>query len=126
MKLGINIDHNKRKVPATLRDAVHEIEDLIQWVNQQYRQHHSLKRMQVVKLSNWVRTLVMVPIVVKENQTVRGVKMSEPLMNIVKIFVILFVCLFVYNTAFGKTITMEVDGKEIITITVAEEEPDCE
>jgi uncharacterized protein YabE (DUF348 family) len=60
--------------------------------------------------------------------------MSEPLMNIVKIFVILFVCLFVYNTAFGKTITMEVDGKEIITITVAEEEkeveteeePDCE
>ena len=76
----------------------------------------------------------MVPIVVKENQTVRGVKMSESLMNIVKIFVILFVCLFVYNTAFGKTITMEVDGKEIITITVAEEEkeseteeePDCE
>ena len=76
----------------------------------------------------------MVPIVVKENQTVRGVKMSEPLMNLVKIFVILFVCLFVYNTAFGKTITMEVDGKEIITTTVAEEEkeseteeePDCE
>ena len=76
----------------------------------------------------------MVPIVVKENQTVRGVKMSEPLMNLVKIFVILFVCLFVYNTAIGKTITMEVDGKEIITITVAEEEkeveteeePDCE
>ena len=78
----------------------------------------------------------MVPIVVKENQTVRGVKMSEPLMNIVKIFVILFVCLFVYNTAFGKTITMNVDGKELITITVSEEEtkeeseteeePDCE
>jgi len=80
----------------------------------------------------------MVPIVVKENQTVRGVKMSEPLMNIVKILVILFVCLFVYNTAFGKTITMNVDGKEIITITVSEEnteeekeqeseeEPDCE
>ena len=77
-------------------------------------------------------------IVVKENQTVRGVKMSEPLMNIVKILVILFVCLFVYNTAFGKTITMNVDGKEIITITVSEEnteeekeqeseeEPDCE
>ena len=64
----------------------------------------------------------MVPIVVKENQTVRGVKMSEPLMNIVKIIIVLFVCLFVYNTAFGKTITMEVDGKEIITITVAEEE----
>ena len=76
----------------------------------------------------------MVPIVVKENQTVRGVKMSESLMNIVKIIIVLFVCLFVYNTAFGKTITMEVDGKEIITITVAEEEkeqeseeePDCE
>ena len=68
----------------------------------------------------------MVPIVVKENQTVRGVKMSEPLMNIVKIFVILFVCLFVYNTAFGKTITIEVDGKEIITITVAEEEKEVE
>ncbi len=76
----------------------------------------------------------MVLIVVKENQTVRGVKMSEPLMNIVKIIIVLFVCLFVYNTAFGKTITMEVDGKEIITITVAEEEkeqeseeePDCE
>ena len=80
----------------------------------------------------------MVPIVVKENQTVRGVKMSESLMNIVKILVVLFVCLFVYNTAFGKTITMEVDGKEIITITVSEEnteeekeqeseeEPDCE
>ena len=34
--------------------------------------------------------------------------MSEPLMNIVKIFVILFVCLFVYNTAFGKTTTVRV------------------
>ena len=33
----------------------------------------------------------MVPIVVKENQTVRGVKMSESLMNIVKILVVLFV-----------------------------------
>ena len=32
--------------------------------------------------------------------------MSEPLMNIVKIIVILFVCLFVYNTAFGKTTTV--------------------
>ena len=29
-ELGINLDHKKRKVPATLRDAVHEIEDLIQ------------------------------------------------------------------------------------------------
>ena len=47
-------------------------------------------------------------IVVKENQTVRGVKMSEPLMNIVKIIIVLFVCLFVYNTAFGKTTTVRV------------------
>ena len=29
-ELGINLEHKKRKVPATLRDAVHEIEDLIQ------------------------------------------------------------------------------------------------
>ena len=73
-------------------------------------------------------------IVVKENQTVRGVKMSEQIRNIVYILVILFLGLFVWNSAFGKTITMEVDGKEIITITVAEEEkeqeteeePDCE
>ena len=34
--------------------------------------------------------------------------MSEPLMNIVKIIVILFVWLFVYNTAFGKTTTVRV------------------
>ena len=61
--------------------------------------------------------------------------MSNELMNIVKILVILFVGLFVYNTAFAKTITMNVDGKPIITITVSEEdtetketeeEPDCE
>ena len=65
--------------------------------------------------------------------------MSNELMNIVKILVILFVGLFVYNTAFAKTITMNVDGKELITITVSkddadtekkteetEEEPDCE
>ena len=81
----------------------------------------------------------MVPIVVKENQTVRGVKMSdkhEPLWNIVKICVITFVLLFAWSSAFGKTITMNVDGKELITITVSEEEtkeeleteeePDCE
>ena len=29
-ELGINLEHKRRKVPATLRDAVHEIEDLIQ------------------------------------------------------------------------------------------------
>ena len=39
--------------------------------------------------------------------------MSNELMNIVKILVVLFVCLFVYNTAFGKTMTMVVDGKPI-------------
>ena len=76
-------------------------------------------------------------IVVKENQTVRGVKMSEQIRNIVYILVILFLGLFVWNSAFGKTISMEVDGKEVITITVSEdenaqkteeteEEPDCE
>ncbi len=79
----------------------------------------------------------MEPIVVKENQIVRGVKMSEQIRNIVYILVILFLGLFVWNSAFGKTISMEVDGKEVITITVSEdenaqkteeteEEPDCE
>ena len=76
----------------------------------------------------------MVLIVVKENQTVRGVKMSEQLTNIIKILFVTFILLFAWSEAFGKTITMEVDGKEIITITVAEEEkeveteeePDCE
>ena len=73
-------------------------------------------------------------IVVKENQTVSGVKMSEQLTNIIKILFVTFILLFAWSEAFGKTITMEVDGKEIITITVAEEEkeveteeePDCE
>ena len=76
----------------------------------------------------------MVLIVVKENLTVRGVKMSEQLTNIIKILFVTFILLFAWSEAFGKTITMEVDGKEIITITVAEEEkeveteeePDCE
>ena len=60
--------------------------------------------------------------------------MHEPLINIVKICVVTFILLFAWSNAFGKTITMEVDGKEILTITVAEEEkeqeteeePDCE
>jgi len=60
--------------------------------------------------------------------------MHEPLINIVKICVVTFILLFAWSNAFGKTITMEVDGKEIITIIVAEEEkeseteeePDCE
>ena len=76
----------------------------------------------------------MVLIVVKENQTVRGVKMSEQLTNIIKILFVTFILLFAWSEAFGKTITMEVDGKEISTIRVAEEEkeveteeePDCE
>ena len=29
-ELGINLDHKKRKVPKTLNEAIHEIEDLIQ------------------------------------------------------------------------------------------------
>tara|TARA_B100000214_G_scaffold171979_1_gene123569 strand:+ start:519 stop:902 length:384 start_codon:yes stop_codon:yes gene_type:complete len=28
-ELGINIEHKKRKIPSTLKDAVHELEDLI-------------------------------------------------------------------------------------------------
>ncbi len=41
----------------------------------------------------------MAHIVVKENQTVRGVKMSdknEPLWNIVKIFVVTFIILYLW------------------------------
>jgi len=67
--------------------------------------------------------------------------MHEPLINIVKICVVTFILLFAWSSAFGKTITMEVDGKELIKITVleeitvteedtekkeSEEEPDCE
>ena len=29
-ELGINLDHKKRKVPKTINEAVHELEDLIQ------------------------------------------------------------------------------------------------
>jgi len=80
----------------------------------------------------------MEPIVVKENQTVRGVEMSHEqfIINHIRVIVIVFGLFFMYNTAFGKTISMEVDGKEVITITVSEdeetkeqeteEEPDCE
>ena len=28
-ELGINIEHKKRKIPSTLKDAIHELEDLI-------------------------------------------------------------------------------------------------
>ena len=77
-------------------------------------------------------------IVVKENQTVRGVKMSHEqfIINHIKIIILVFGLLFIGNSAFGKTITMDVDGKQILTITVSEdeetkeqeteEEPDCE
>ena len=52
-------------------------------------------------------------IVVKENQTVRGVKMSEQLTNIIKILLVTFILLFAWNEAFGKTTTIElfVNGK---------------
>ena len=50
----------------------------------------------------------MVPIVVKENQTVRGVKMSQELKNILQILVITFILLFTWNSAFGKTTTVRV------------------
>ena len=56
----------------------------------------------------------MVLIVVKENQTVRGVKMSEQLTNIIKILLITFILLFTWNEGtFGKTTTIQlfVNGK---------------
>jgi hypothetical protein len=95
-------------------------------------------------------------IVVRENQTVRGVEMSEknePIWNIVKILFATFVLLLVWNSAFGQTTTirMFVNGAENprpvvlmteklasvkVTITnnetgeekeiTTEEEPDCE
>ena len=46
-------------------------------------------------------------IVVKENQTVRGVKMSEQLTNIIKILLITFILLFIGSSVFGKTTTIE-------------------
>ena len=52
-------------------------------------------------------------IVVKANQTVRGVKMSEQLTNIIKILLVTFILLFAWNEAFGKTTTIQlfVNGK---------------
>ena len=69
----------------------------------------------------------MVLIVVKENPTVRGVKMSEPLMNILKIIVVSFICIFVWNTAVGdiKGWDSKYSQKENKEKTT-EEEPDCE
>ena len=70
----------------------------------------------------------MVPIVVRENQTVRGVKMSEPLMNILKIIVVSFICIFVWNTAVGdiKGWDSKYSQKENKEEVETEEEPDCE
>ena len=67
--------------------------------------------------------------------------MSQELKNIMKILCIAFILIFVWGSAIAKTITMNVDGKELIKITVleeitvteadtkekdTEEEPDCE
>ena len=65
-------------------------------------------------------------IVVKENQTVRGVKMSEQLTNIIKILLVTFILLFAWNEAFGKTTTVEilVNGEpSIFPIVSITEEP---
>ena len=67
-------------------------------------------------------------IVVKENQTVRGVKMSHEqfIINHIKVFILVFGLLFLGNSVFGKTTTVEilVNGKPtnfpIVSIT---EEP---
>ena len=69
--------------------------------------------------------------------------MSTELANIIKILFVTFFLVFVWESAIAKTITMNVDGKELIKITVleeitvteedteekteeTEEEPDCE
>ena len=57
-------------------------------------------------------------IVVKENQTVRGVRM---LSNIFKLLFLIFVLLFSWGVAFGET----TEEKEVST-EETEEEPDCE
>ena len=41
-------------------------------------------------------------IVVRENQTVKGVKMSNELWNIVKVILIVFILAFAWNEAVGK------------------------
>ena len=66
----------------------------------------------------------MVHIVVKENQTVRGVKMSdknEPLWNIVKIFVATFVLLLIWSSVAAETTTIRlyVNGEESPTPVVS-------
>ena len=94
-------------------------------------------------------------IVVKENQTVRGVKMSHEqfIINHIRVIVLVFGLLFLVSSAFGQTTTVRtyVNGEEspfpivsmtetphIVKVTIAnnetgeeeeistEEEPDCE
>jgi len=47
--------------------------------------------------------------------------MSKELCNIIKILLTTFILTFVWHSAVAKTITFNVDGKEVITITVLEE-----
>ena len=97
----------------------------------------------------------MVLIVVKENQTVRGVKMSHEqfIINHIKVIVLVFGLLFLGNSVFGQTTTVStyVNGEEspfpivsmtetphVVKVTITnnetgeeeeistEEEPDCE
>ena len=94
-------------------------------------------------------------IVVKENQTVRGVKMSHEqfIINHIKVIVLVFGLLFLVSSVFGQTTTVRtyVNGEEspfpivsmtetphIVKVTITnnetgeeeeistEEEPDCE
>ena len=97
----------------------------------------------------------MVLIVVKENQIVRGVKMSHEqfIINHIKVIVLVFGLLFLGNSVFGQTTTVRtyVNGEEspfpivsmtetphVVKVTITnnetgeeeeistEEEPDCE
>ena len=94
-------------------------------------------------------------IVVKENQTVRGVKMSHEqfIINHIRVFVLVFGLLFLVSSVFGQTTTVRtyVNGEEspfpivsmtktphVVKVTITnnetgeeeeistEEEPDCE
>ena len=94
-------------------------------------------------------------IVVKENQTVRGVKMSHEqfIINHIRVIVLVFGLLFLVSSAFGQTTTVRtyVNGEEspfpivsmtetphVVKVTITnnetgeeeeistEEEPDCE
>ena len=73
-------------------------------------------------------------IVVRENQTVKGVKMSNELWNIVKVILIVFIQEFAWNEAVGKmqttiiggTVTGGLVSEETEKEVEAEEEPDCE